>query len=311
MKGIKNTLQKLIISSSYFCALQASAEVNFTKIDGSLLHSQYHPNPHSSFKGTIVFQNGTGSSLEAWSANQTFFECIKQVGNLFLYDRSGLGKSSPDFSVSTANPITAELVNSKLIQLLERNQIKSPYILVSHSYGGIYAGYFARKYPDSVAGMLMVDPVPSNFLYSDRIQKKFDVALTAIGEIPSREAYKLYGVSRQSENNGITADGFYQQKGFHKTKKQVAELPLMSNTFPIVIVSSTEMNDSAPIKGDWHALQKQWLNQNPHSRILSAQSGHFIQMERPKLVCEQLNQLIKTATQAPSSNRRPLKKFQQ
>ena len=92
-------------------------------------------------------------------------------GNLFLYDRSGLGKSSPDYSVSSANPITAELVNSKLIQLLEGNHIKSPYILVSHSYGGIYAGYFARKYPDSVAGMLMVDPVPSNFLYSKRIRK--------------------------------------------------------------------------------------------------------------------------------------------
>ncbi len=222
-------------------------------------------------------------------------------GNLFLYDRSGLGKSSPDYSVSSANPITAELVNSKLIQLLEGNHIKSPYILVSHSYGGIYAGYFARKYPDSVAGMLMVDPVPSNFLYSDRIQKKFDIALTAIGEIPSREAYKRYSVSRQSKNNGITADGFYQQKGFQKTKKQVAELPLMSDTFPIVIVSSAEMNDRAPIKGDWHALQKKWLNQNPHSRISRAQSGHFIHIESPKLVCEKLNQLIKTATQAPRS----------
>ncbi len=35
----------------------------------------------------------------------------------------------------------------------------------------MYAGYFARKYPDSVTGMLMVDPVPSNYQYSNRIQK--------------------------------------------------------------------------------------------------------------------------------------------
>ena len=94
INDIKSTLQNLIISSSYFCPFQTSAQVNFTEINGSLLHSQYHPNPHSSFKGMIVFQNGTGSSLEAWSANKTFLECIKQVGNLFLYDRSGLGKSS-------------------------------------------------------------------------------------------------------------------------------------------------------------------------------------------------------------------------
>jgi len=281
---MKKTLQALIVLTSYFWAFQASAQVNFTEIDGSLLHFQHYPNPRSKFKGTIIFQNGTGSSLEAWSANQTLFDCIKQLGNLFMYDRSGLGKSSPDFSVSTANPITAELVNSKLTQLLERNRIKSPYILVSHSYGGLYAGYFARKYPDLVVGMLMVDPVPSNFLYSDRIQKQFNIALTTIGDMPSREAYKRYGVSRQSQSNAITADGFYQQKGFQKTMEQVAELPVMSNTFPITIISSTEMSINAPIKGDWHSLQKQWLNQNSDSAIVKADGGHFIQIEFPKLV---------------------------
>ena len=294
---MKKTLQALIVLTSYFWAFQASAQVNFTEIDGSLLHFQHYPNPRSKFKGTIIFQNGTGSSLEAWSANQTLFDCIKQLGNLFMYDRSGLGKSSPDFSVSTTNPITAELVNSKLTQLLERNHIKSPYILVSHSYGGLYAGYFARKYPYLVAGMLMVDPVPSNFLYSDRIQKQFNVALTTIGEMPSRAAYKLYGVSRQSQNNGITADGFYQQKGFQKTMKQVAELPPMSSTFPVTIISSAEMNISAPIKGNWHSLQKQWLNQNPNSAIIKADGGHFVQIEHPKLVCNQVDKLVKIAAQ--------------
>ena len=303
LKGMKNILQKLVILSSSFYAFQASAQVNFTEIDGSLLHSQYHSNPNSIFKGTIVFQNGTGSSLEVWSANKTFFKCIKQLGNLFMYDRSGLGQSTPDFSVSSANPITAEYVNSKLIQLLNRNRIKSPYILISHSYGGLYAGYFARKYPDSVAGMLMVDPVPSNFYYSDRIQKQFDIALMALGAMPSREAYKLYSASNQRKNNGITADGFYQQKGFKTSKEQLAELPPMSSKFPIIIISSNEMKKRAPIKGNWHSLQKQWLNQNPQSTILGAQGGHFIQIEHPNLVCDQVNELIKTAAQELKPNR--------
>ena len=303
LRDLKNKFQKLVILSTYCCCLQASAQVSFTEIGGSLLHSQYHPNPDSRFKGTIIFQNGTGSSLEAWSANKTFFECIKQLGNLFMYDRSGLGKSSPDFRVSSAKPITAELVNAKLIQLLERNRIQSPYILVSHSYGGLYAGYFARKYPESVAGMLMVDPVPRNFLYSDAIQNQFDVALAKMGNIPSREAYKLYGVSRQSKNDGITADGFYQQKGFEKTMEQIAELPLMSSTFPIIILSSIEMNKSAPIQGDWHALQKQWLNQNPNSTILRAHGGHFVHHEHPNLACNQVNKLVQTAVQTSIPDR--------
>ena len=300
---MKKTLQALIVLTSYFWAIQASAQVNFTEIDGSLLHFQHYQNPRSKFKGTIIFQNGTGSSLEAWSANQTLFDCIKQLGNLFMYDRSGLGKSSPDFSVSSANPITAELVNSKLTQLLERNRIKSPYVLVSHSYGGLYTGYFARKYPDLVAGMLMVDPVPRNFLYSERIQKQFDIALATIGEMPSRKAYKIYGVSRKSENNGITADGFYQHKGFEKTMKQVTELPLMSSSFPIIMISSTEMNIIAPIKGHWHSLQKQWLNQHSNSTIVKAHGGHFIQTEHPKLVCNQVDRLVKIAAQSSKEGR--------
>ena len=309
---MKSTLPKLIILSSYFWLFQASAQVNFTEIDGSLLHSQYLTNPSSRFEGTIVFQNGTGSSLETWTANKTFFKCIKQLGNLFMYDRSGLGKSSPDFSVSSANPITAELVNSKLIQLLERNRIKSPYILVSHSYGALYAGYFARKYPDLVAGMLMVDPVPSNFLYSERIQKHLDITLTTIGEIPSKEAYKLYSISRQSQNNGITADGFYQQKGFQKTMSQVGELHLMSSAFPIIIISSNDMDKIKPIKGNWHALQKQWLNQNPNSTIFRAEGGHSIHHEHPNLVCKQVNKLVQIATQAlkPDRQTEPKSKHQ-
>ena len=73
LRDLKNKFQKLVILSTYCCCLQASAQVSFIEIGGSLLHSQYHPNPDSGFKGTIIFQNGTGSSLEAWSANKTFF----------------------------------------------------------------------------------------------------------------------------------------------------------------------------------------------------------------------------------------------
>ena len=297
-------LQKLIILSSFFLPLHAFAQVNFTEIDGSILHSQYYPNPNSKFKGTIVFQNGSGTSLKkAWTENKNFFECIKQHGNVFMYDRSGLGKSSPDFSISLTKPITAQLVNSKLIKLLTRNHIKSPYILVSHSYGGLYAGHFARKYPDLVTGMLMVDPVPSNYQYSNRIQKQFKIALAKMDKVSSREAYKLHSFSRLNKDNTMTADEFYQQKGFHKTIEQVARLPRMSSKFPIIIVSSTDMHKNAPIKGSWYALQKQWLNQNPNSIIFRVHSGHFIQLDRPKLICEQLNKLVKIATQSSKSKR--------
>ena len=84
------------------------------------------------------------------------------------------------------------------MKLLERNQIKAPYILVAHSYGGLYAGYLARKYPDSVVGMLMVDPVPSQFQYSDKIQQKFKATLAKLGQISSKKEHKSFS----SESSG-------------------------------------------------------------------------------------------------------------
>lgn len=187
------------------------------------------------------------------------------------------------------------------MKLLEKNQIKAPYILVAHSYGGLYAGYLARKYPDSVVGILMVDPVPSKFQYSDEIQKKFKTTFTKLVKISSTEEHKSFIFESLGEDNMMTADAFYQKLGFDKSKKQVAELPPMSNTFPIIIASSSDMDQNAPIKGDWYALQKQWLNQNPNSLIFQVQSDHFIQIDRPKLICEQLNKLVMIAIQTSKS----------
>ena len=53
------------------------------------LYSEYYPNPHAKFKGTIIFENGSGAALTEWTENEAFFQCAKQYGNLFLYDRIG------------------------------------------------------------------------------------------------------------------------------------------------------------------------------------------------------------------------------
>ena len=181
------------------------------------------------------------------------------------------------------------------MKLLKRNHVQAPYILVSHSYGGLYAGHFARQHPDLIAGMLMIDTVPSNFQYSNQILEKFENNRIKFENISSEEAYRLYNSANQTESNSMTADSFYQQLGFNTTKQQLAKSPRMSNKFPIIIASSTEMNNLAPIEGDWYTSQMQWLNKNPQSKIFKAQGGHFLQLDRPKLMCQQLKKLVEIA----------------
>lgn len=207
-------INELIVLLALIHPTRAYAQANFTEIGNSTLYSQYHASPKSKFRGTIIFQSGSGSSLKEWTENKTFFNCVKQYGDLFLYDRSRLGKSPPDFSISSARPITARLVNAKLIKLLQRNRTKAPYILVSHSYGGLYAGHFARKCPDLVAGKLMLDPVPSDFQYADNIEEQFEMTLAKTGKASSREVYELFSPENPRAVNTMTADSIYQQMGF-------------------------------------------------------------------------------------------------
>ncbi len=281
------TLAILIMPIATFAAGQ------YTQMGYIKIYSEYYPNPHAQFKGTIIFENGSGVSLTEWTHNKAFFQCAKQYGNLFMYDRNGDGKSPPDLSLSTKNPMTAKLINTTLMKLLKKRSIKPPYILVAHSYGGMYAGYFARKYPHLIKGILMIDPVPNNYDWPDNLIEQHGATIKEINQMKkmsSKEVYAKYR-AKADKPNAMTAQLFCQLIGFEQTKKQVNQLPPLSNDIPVIIISSSYMRKNAPIKGDWYQLQRQWLNKNLKSKIMKIHSGHFIQLEHPKAVCKQLKKL--------------------
>ena len=89
-------------------SLNVFAVGQFAKVGQTQLYSEYYPNLHYSFNGTIVFENGSENSMQEWKSNKEFFQCARQYASLFFYDRNGLGKSPADLSTSFKNPITAK-----------------------------------------------------------------------------------------------------------------------------------------------------------------------------------------------------------
>lgn len=69
-----------------------------------------------------------------------------------VYDRAGRGWSEPADTRQDATQIATDLHT-----LLERAHVPGPYVLAGHSFGGLYAMTFAARYPDDVAGMVLVD----------------------------------------------------------------------------------------------------------------------------------------------------------
>lgn len=251
---------------------------------GVTIYSEYYPNPAAKFKGTIIFENGSGTDISEWKSNKNFFSCVKQIGSVFIYDRNGLGKSPPNFGLSAANPLTAKLVSIKLMALLEKRNIKPPYIFVAHSYGAIYMAYFILKDPNLVKGVLLVDPVPRDFHFSDKLLNKHKMVLADAKVKPVNYVYKNY--------SGSEAEVAYQLLGFNESKRSIKDMGSIDNVIPIIILSSTGMEKDHPLKEDWYMSQKQWLNKNRMSKIIRISSDHFIQIKQPKEVCYELKKLV-------------------
>jgi pimeloyl-ACP methyl ester carboxylesterase len=70
-----------------------------------------------------------------------------------VYDRPGIGWSDPP----SYGRFTPDAMAADLLSLLHAADVEPPYVLAGHSFGGIIARRFRARYPDMVAGMLLVD----------------------------------------------------------------------------------------------------------------------------------------------------------
>lgn len=288
-------MKRLYFITLVLLVTNTNALGTYTNIEsGVTIYSEYYPNIKAKFKGTIIFENGSGMALTQWTNNKRFLSCANKLGSLFFFDRNGLGKSPPDLATSINNPITAEMENKKLFLLLRSTHLPMPYIIVGHSYGGMYADYFARKYGNIVKGVLLVDPTPQNLQYSNSF-KKIQKSLDKWSLIPSYQLYKQNSYENEIKSGYKipAAEVFYETKGIDKTRKQISQLPKLSNNIPVIILSSTKMESANVMKYGWLEGQKEYLNQNSKSMIFVVNAEHTIWENKPIFVCDQIKSLVK------------------
>jgi pimeloyl-ACP methyl ester carboxylesterase len=99
----------------------------------------------------VVFESGLMSTVLSWGDIQAE---IAKDARAVSYDRAGLGWSDPGPAPRDAGQIVNELH-----QLLEHTHVRPPFILVGHSFGGLTTRLFAARYPEEVAGLVLIDPV--------------------------------------------------------------------------------------------------------------------------------------------------------
>lgn len=111
--------------------------------------TRLHLNCSGTGSPVVILEAGfPGSSLD-WTLVQPG---VAEFTRVCSYDRAGFG-----WSEKGKEPRSSAQIGQDLKALLSNANVASPYILVAHSMGGLYARAFVRKFPESVTGIVLVD----------------------------------------------------------------------------------------------------------------------------------------------------------
>jgi len=100
---------------------------------------------------TIIVESGLASASPEWRGLQ---EELSKSTRVLTYDRGGYGWSDTRQGARTSRRVAEELR-----MVLDELSIDPPYLLVGHSLGALFVNHFCRLYPQSVAGVILLDPV--------------------------------------------------------------------------------------------------------------------------------------------------------
>ena len=216
---------------------------------------------------TVIFEAGFGAGLTSWATVQS---SAARFARTVSYDRAGLGQSEAGPKPRAAKQIAAELHSA-----LQKAGIAPPYVLVGHSFGGIYARVFADMYPQEVAGMVLIDP--SQEAFDDWTKTHQEAQRAALDE---QMAKASPGV--RDESAEVSAS--YAQA---RAAKVPAGIPV------ILLTAMKDDTMPAAVRKVWVQMHEDWIAKVPGGKhIVVENSGHFIQGEQPQVVIDAIKQVV-------------------
>jgi len=232
---------------------------------------------------TVVFESGLGYDLDVWRG---VAETVGRSARVITYSRAGYGKSD----VSQI-PRTVDQIATELDILLRELKIEKPIILVGHSAGGFYIRKYAQLHPDSVEGLVFVDPTPEQILIRlrdiDR-ERALQEEATMASMMPDR-------VKPEDEHfSKITKSGVYPNSGELPDVPTVL-ITAMKQEYPQFLLHSIEG------KNIWLALQTNLISQfSDRLHIVSSDSGHNVHREHPELVVDAIEYVVRQTNSVQS-----------
>jgi pimeloyl-ACP methyl ester carboxylesterase len=225
-----------------------------------------------------VFEANLGNGKAVWDP---VFVRISRGTRVFAYDRAGNGDS-----VARSNDRSAAQIAQELRDLLRAAGIPSPYVLVAHSLGGLYAEYYARTWPQEVAGVVMLDG-----LYRDYVLDCFPIENRADTFCPASAVMLRTFHAEPSA-------GVKEYQGMRATLAQLQSAGPFPPV-PLTVIAGTRDLTASPEDQAWLGRQKALAGLSPQGRFIECKGcGFAVQHDDPALVVQAAEAMVKQARAA-------------
>ncbi|HRG00212.1 MAG TPA: alpha/beta hydrolase [Bacteroidia bacterium] len=234
---------------------------------------------------TIVFLTGKGRDCKDF---KKVYDKLKKTNQIFAYDRAGLGQSEAFRGDRTVDTMAVELH-----ELLQKENIKPPYILVGHALGTYIMRCYVNMYPKDVSGMVFIDPSHEyEFKHGLEIRNDSD-------KVVFRDEYKSY-LRLEGKYKAHKAESKqcfdFDTLGFSTNQRIVKDLKLPTDIpMTIMIARKIDADNEYVNKEMEYRINffENWKLINPNTKVVSSYKiGHFIQKEAPEMVVDEINEVI-------------------
>lgn len=278
---------------------------------------------------TVIIETGaaTVSPLYHWLQ-----QAVSETTQVCLYDRAGLGRSE-----DSGLPRDSETIAKALHTLLDKAEIKRPFIFAGHSIAGLYMRQYVELYPQDVSAIAFLDsshPNQTEALKLDNAKQLEEVAQQlsiarifvnlGLAELynpfladPSLQAYpaEVQAQIEASVTAGKYLDASYaEMRDFDQAAKQAARNVDLGDR-PVIVITAGEM---APIEalpvgtdpkewgGIWLKLQQELAALSSNGRQITIDTASHMSLITDKDNAETAALHIQNLIEAVSSGKRPL-----
>jgi pimeloyl-ACP methyl ester carboxylesterase len=233
----------------------------------------------------VILESGAGEGLDNW---RPAFGDIARVAPVIAYDRRGIGQSTADSVTPTLHRVA-----ESLHELLGKLAVSPPYVLVGHSWGGLFVRAFVDRYSQEVVGLVFIDVTDFETTREEKaaaVQPADRATVLAPPTLPPIPPDTPAGLRAEFGVVGAEMTGDYREARSLRPPAGV----------PIAVVVATPPGRLEGLNGVMVRLQIQhqaeWALTSPKGLFVAADHvGHMVHRDDPALVARLVQHVLQNS----------------